>query len=66
MQNIQQTVRAFLCYLQLEKNYSDYTIDFYKEDIDEFLMFIIEQSIEDLHTVSYFDARLYLTKLYNR
>ncbi|MGN1400566.1 MAG: tyrosine recombinase XerC [Bacillus sp. (in: firmicutes)] len=62
----QEIANAFLQYMQLEKNYSDYTIEYYKEDINEFYMFITEQSIEDLHTVSYFDARLFLTKLYKK
>ncbi|WP_042348933.1 tyrosine recombinase XerC [Bacillus massiliigorillae] len=66
MQNRDQIVLNFLQYLQLEKNYSDYTVEFYHKDIDEFFMFISEQSIEDLHTVSYFDARLYLTRLYDK
>ena len=66
MKNKSECLREFLQYLQLEKNYSDYTIEYYQKDIDEFFMFIIEQSIEDIHTVTYFDARLYLTKLYNK
>lgn len=66
MNNKSECLRAFLQYLQLEKNYSDYTIEYYQKDIDEFFMFIIEQRIEDIHTVTYFDARLYLTKLYNK
>ena len=66
MKNKSEWLRDFLQYLQLEKNYSDYTIEYYQKDIDEFFMFIIEQSIDDIHTVTYFDARLYLTKLYNK
>ena len=65
MRTCQELASSFLLYLQLEKNYSDHTIEFYKKDLDEYFMFITEQRI-DLHTVSYFDARLYLTKLYNK
>ncbi|WP_019242319.1 MULTISPECIES: tyrosine recombinase XerC [Bacillus] len=66
MQTNDEIVCSFLQYLQLEKNYSDYTVEYYQIDIDEFYMFMIEQSIKGLHTVTYFDARLYLTKLYER
>lgn len=66
MKNEHEIVRDFLHYLQLEKNYSEYTIEFYQKDIDELFMFILEQSIDNIHTVTYFDARLYLTKLYNK
>ncbi|MFS0782312.1 tyrosine recombinase XerC [Bacillus sp. 1P06AnD] len=66
MQSKDDILRAFLQYLQLEKNYSDYTIEYYSKDVNEFFMFIDEQSIADIHTVSFFDARLYLTKLYNK
>ncbi|MGM9924142.1 MAG: tyrosine recombinase XerC [Bacillus sp. (in: firmicutes)] len=66
MQNKDELLQSFLQYLQLEKNYSDYTVEFYHNDIKEFYMFMIEQSIEDLHTVTFFDARLFLTKLYDK
>lgn len=66
MQNNNEIVLSFLQYLQLEKNYSDYTVEYYRKDIDELYMFITEQSIEGIHTVSYFDARLYLTRLYDK
>ncbi|MGM9927504.1 MAG: tyrosine recombinase XerC [Bacillus sp. (in: firmicutes)] len=66
MQKRSEIALSFLQYLQLEKNYSDHTINYYRSDIDEFFMFIIEQNIEGLHAVTYLDARLYLTKLYDR
>ncbi|WP_050614767.1 tyrosine recombinase XerC [Bacillus testis] len=66
MQGYDEAMLSFLQYLQLEKNYSDYTIDYYRQDINEFLLFISEQAINGLHMVSYFDARLYLTKLYSK
>jgi len=56
----------FLEHLQLEKNYSQHTIDSYKKDIVEFFMFMHEQSIENLDDVSIQDARLYLTRLFER
>jgi len=59
-------VKSFLKHLQLEKNYSQHTIDSYKKDIVEFFMFMHEQSIENLDDVSIQDARLYLTRLFER
>ncbi|MBS4172507.1 tyrosine recombinase XerC [Bacillus sp. FJAT-49736] len=55
---------SFIEYIQIEKNYSDYTIKFYRQDIEHFFMFMSEQSISNLSEVEYFDARLYLTGLY--
>ena len=66
MQNQSEIALSFLQYLQLEKNYSEYTVNYYRKDIDEFYMFIIEQGIEGLHTVTYLDARLYLTKFHEK
>ncbi|WP_163101496.1 tyrosine recombinase XerC [Peribacillus alkalitolerans] len=66
MENVNKSVQSFMEYLQLEKNYSKYTIEHYQHDISEFLLFMIEQGINELHIVSYFDARLYLTHLYDK
>ncbi|WP_108669701.1 tyrosine recombinase XerC [Peribacillus acanthi] len=66
MENVNNSLQSFLEYLQLEKNYSKYTIEHYQRDISEFLLFMNEQGINGLHTVSYFDARLYLTHLYDK
>jgi integrase/recombinase XerC len=66
MENVKNLVHSFLEYLQLEKNYSKYTIEHYQRDISEFIMFMSEQAIADIHTVTYFDARLFLTKLYEK
>lgn len=56
---------SYIEYIQIEKNYSEYTIKFYRQDIEHFFMFMIEQGISDLQKVEYFDARLYLTQLYS-
>lgn len=60
------TLKLFIEYLQIEKNCSQYTIDYYQEDLRDFFMFMSEQAVENLSDVSYYDARLYLTKLYNQ
>lgn len=57
---------AFIEYIQIERNYSEYTVKFYRQDIEQFYLFMIEQGISSLNKVEYFDARLYLTKLYEK
>jgi integrase/recombinase XerC len=59
-------LKLFLQYLQIEKNYSEYTIDNYRRDIEQFYKFMIEQSIKKVEDVDYIDARLFLTKLYEQ
>ena len=59
------SLTLFIEYLQIEKNYSQYTIEHYHHDIREFFMFMSEQTILTLNEVKYFDVRIYLTRLYN-
>ncbi|AKP46854.1 MULTISPECIES: tyrosine recombinase XerC [Bacillus] len=61
---MEDELKFFLQYLQIEKNYSEYTIDNYRRDIEQFYKFMIEQSIKKVEDVEYIDARLFLTKLY--
>lgn len=56
----------YMLYIQLERNYSSYTVDEYRTDIDEFLSFLKVEGIENLHEVTYIEARLYATALYNK
>ncbi|MBP2240117.1 integrase/recombinase XerC [Cytobacillus eiseniae] len=64
-QNVNNSLHLFIEYLQIEKNYTQYTIEHYHHDIREFFMFMSEQAIMNLEDVKYFDVRLFLTKLYN-
>ncbi|WP_313798689.1 tyrosine recombinase XerC [Cytobacillus sp.] len=63
--NVNNSLTLFIEYLQIEKNYSQYTIEHYHHDISEFFMFMTEQSIVSLNEVKYLDVRIYLTKLYD-
>ncbi|MBY0120705.1 tyrosine recombinase XerC [Bacillus sp. S/N-304-OC-R1] len=65
-QNVNNSLNMFIEYLQIEKNYSQYTIEHYQQDINEFYMFISEQGISKLENVKYFDVRIYLTKLFEK
>jgi integrase/recombinase XerC len=61
---VMDLLQEFIEYLQLEKNYSQLTIDSYEHDLVSFFMFMNEQSIPNINEVTHQDARLYLTKLY--
>jgi len=63
---VEDDLKFFLQYLQIEKNYSEHTIDNYRRDIEQFYKFMIEQSIEKFEDVDYIDTRLFLTKLYEQ
>ncbi|MEH7122867.1 tyrosine recombinase XerC [Bacillus sp. JJ1532] len=65
-QNVNNSLKMFIEYLQIEKNYSQYTIEYYQQDINEFFLFTNEQAINNLQDVKYSDVRIYLTKLYER
>ncbi|MBS4193973.1 tyrosine recombinase XerC [Lederbergia citri] len=61
-----ESVYSFIEYLQIERNYSDYTINFYKKDIEQFALFMNAQGIKSFSDVEYVDARLFVTELYNK
>ena len=61
--NIETSIENYIKYLQIEKNYSKYTIACYQKDIQEFLLFMDEQAIPALDLVRYADARLFITSL---
>ncbi|BDG48060.1 tyrosine recombinase XerC [Parageobacillus sp. KH3-4] len=66
MENSKIALQSFIEYLQIEKNYSQYTIVCYQRDIEQFFEFMNEQGIHELDEVTYSDVRLYLTKLYEQ
>ncbi|MBG9589214.1 tyrosine recombinase XerC [Cytobacillus firmus] len=65
-ENVNVSLKLFIEYLQIEKNYSQYTIEHYQHDISDFFMFMSEQAISDLSKVEYQDVRIYLTNLFER
>lgn len=61
------TVREdYISYIRLERNYSSYTVAEYETDVDGFLSFLESEGIETLHDVTYNEARLYVTHLYDQ
>lgn len=65
--NIQpSTVRdEYISYIRLERNYSSYTVSEYSTDVDAFLSFMKIEGITNLTDITYTEARLYVTKLYD-
>lgn len=59
-------VQTFIEFLQIEKNYSPYTIEFYKQDIRDFIIFMNEQAINHLDETKYSDVRIYLSMLFEK
>lgn len=59
-------LHLFLKYLEVERNYSSYTVYYYERDIIEFSSFMTRESIITYGEVEYQDIRIYLTDLYNQ
>lgn len=55
----------FIRYIQLEKNFSSYTVKEYERDIKEFIQFLQMEGICNLQNVEYIHGRLFITKLYD-
>lgn len=62
---LEDYLNMFIEYLQIEKNYSPYTIEFYSKDINQFFQFMKNQVINQLEAVQFTDVRLYLTELFS-
>jgi integrase/recombinase XerC len=63
---LSEQLQSFIEYLQIEKQYSTYTFEQYRHDIEEFYVFMKEQGLHSLKEVEYSDARLFLTVLHER
>ncbi|GIN83711.1 tyrosine recombinase XerC [Heyndrickxia sporothermodurans] len=63
-ENQKTALYAFIEYIQIERNYSEYTVRFYRQDIEHFFLFMIEQGISNLDDIEYFNARLFLSTLF--
>lgn len=66
MTNVKNLLKLFVEYLQMERNYSQYTIDHYQHVICDFFLFMSEQTIYEVKNVQYLDAQNYLTLLYDK
>ncbi|WP_425388530.1 tyrosine recombinase XerC [Bacillus solimangrovi] len=61
-----EQIRSFIEYLQIEKNCSPYTLEFYEKDIDDFVRFMKQQELTSFAAVSHFTVRLYYTHLHEK
>jgi len=60
-----QALNEFIAYIKLEKNYASSTVLNYEKDLYYFFEFLEQEGVEDLETVAYLHARLYVTQLYD-
>ena len=61
---MKKLLQLFVGYLQIERNYSKYTIASYQNDLEHFVQFMEREGISSLD-VTYADVRLYLTTLHD-
>ncbi|GAA0331739.1 tyrosine recombinase XerC [Bacillus carboniphilus] len=66
MESCKALLIQFQEYMQIEKNFSSHTILHYTKDIESLFEFMAEQSISDLRELEYFDARLFVSKLFDQ
>lgn len=59
-------MEEYLSYIEIEKNYSFYTIKNYEEDLLEFYDFLKEENITKIKEVEYSTIRLFLKKMYEK
>jgi integrase/recombinase XerC len=64
--SIKEKLNLFVEYLQIERNYSKYTIASYEDDFEHFMTFMMQQGIASFEDVVYSDVRLYLTVLHGK
>lgn len=62
--NVKNICQLYLGYLQVERNYSQYTIVSYDTVLKQFLIFMNREGIKAFEEVTYSDVRLYLTMLH--
>lgn len=66
MRNVNNSLQMFKEYLQIERNYSEYTIVHYEQEIVNFQEFMKQHMLLDYSDVTYSDVRLFLTELYTK
>ncbi|MBE6151905.1 MAG: tyrosine recombinase XerC [Firmicutes bacterium] len=63
---MKRIVSKFLIYLEVEKNYSKYTILNYERDINDFISFLNKELVDNLNDVDYKLLRFYLNEMFNK
>ena len=62
---MQKLVEEYLSYIQVEKNYSDYTVLSYEEDLNHFLNFLNKEGISSSQHITFQVIRTYLRDLFD-
>lgn len=63
---LKRAAEEFQAYIRLERNFSPLTVEGYRKDIEEFFSFLESEAIGDGEEIRYPEARLYVTRLYER
>ncbi|WP_026906109.1 tyrosine recombinase XerC [Paucisalibacillus globulus] len=66
MENFVQFQKLFTEYLQIEKNASPYTVEYYNHDLEEFFSFLRQEGIGTFQEVDQQCIRLFLTILFDK
>ncbi len=61
-----QLCKEYISYIRLEKNYSVRTVQEYGNDVREFLDFLASEGISSIESITYQEARLFASRLYDR
>lgn len=66
MVTLNDWIKDFVEFLQIEKNASSYTIKYYQDDLMIFKSFLFEEAIDNVQDVDFHVVRLFLTRLYDQ
>lgn len=63
---MEKQINNFLNYLEVEKNYSEYTILNYERDVNDFVNFLKKETVNTFKEVDYKLLRFYLNEMFNK
>ncbi|WP_040228114.1 site-specific integrase, partial [Bhargavaea cecembensis] len=63
---LREAAEEFQAYIRLERNFSPLTVDGYGKDIEEFFAFLEGEGLGEESDIRYPEARLFVTRLYDR
>ena len=66
MMRMKELIEQFLAYIEVEKNYSFYTIANYEQDLTDFYQFLEQEHIKRIKDVDYRVVRGYLKAMYEK